>query len=176
MADDTIYVYMALYHSYPDAEQDWGEVKYLHTQGVVESYDAAIVNKGDDGKVHVMKVEKTTRKGAWTGVGVGAVIGVLFPPALIGSIAAGALTGGLIGHVWRGMSRKDMHELGEFLDQGDAALVVMSRHQMSEALAGPTRHAKDHVEKELKAHQKDVEDELQKASAASEDPNATAAQ
>jgi uncharacterized membrane protein len=168
MADDTIYVYMALYHSYPDAEQDWGEVKYLHTQGVVESYDAAIVNKGDDGKVHVMKVEKTTRKGAWTGVGVGAVVGVLFPPALIGSVAAGALTGGLIGHVWRGMSRKDMHELGEFLDQGDAAVVIMSRHKLTDALAEATRHAKDHVEKELKAHQKDVEAELEKASDAQE--------
>lgn len=165
MADDTIYVYMALYHSQPDAWQDWIAVKQLHDEGVVESYDAAIVTKEDDGKVHVSKVEKTTRKGAWTGVGVGAVVGVLFPPALIGSVAAGALTGGLIGHVWRGMSRKDMHELGEFLDQGDAALVIMSRHRLSDALAAATPHAKDHVEKELKAHQKDVEDELQKAAA-----------
>jgi uncharacterized membrane protein len=169
MADDTIYVYMALYHSQPDAWLDWDAVKDLHSAGVVESYDAAIVTKEDDGKVHVSKVEKTTRKGAWTGVGVGAIVGVLFPPALIGSVAAGALTGGLIGHVRRGMSRKDMRELGEFLDQGDAALVIMSRHQLSAALAGATIHAKDHVEKELKADQKAVEDELEKASAATED-------
>jgi uncharacterized membrane protein len=168
MADDTIYVYMAMYHSQPDAWQDWAGVKHLHDEGVVESYDAAIVTKEDDGKVHVSKVEKTTRKGVWTGVGVGAVVGVLFPPALIGSVAAGALTGGLIGHVWRGMSRKDMHELGEFLDQGDAALVIMSRHKLTEALAEATIHAKDHVEKELKANQKDVEDELEKASDADE--------
>jgi uncharacterized membrane protein len=153
MADDTIYVYMALYHSQPDAWLDWDAVKDLHSAGVVESYDAAIVTKEDDGKVHVSKVEKTTRKGAWTGVGV----------------AAGALTGGLIGHVKRGMSRKDMRELGEFLDQGDAALVIMSRHQLSAALASATIHAKDHVEKELKADQKAVEDELEKASAATED-------
>ena len=169
MADDTIYVYMALYHSQPDAWQDWAAVKDLHSQGVVESYDAAIVTKEDDGKVHVSKVEKTTRKGAWTGVGVGAVVGVLFPPALIGSVAAGALTGGLIGHVWKGMSRKDMHELGDFLDQGDAALVIMSRHRLSEALADATTHAKDHIEKEVKANQKDVEEELRKASATTED-------
>ena len=62
MADDTIYVYMALYHSQPDAWQDWDAVKDLHSAGVVESYDAAIVTKEDDGKVHVSKVEKTTRK------------------------------------------------------------------------------------------------------------------
>jgi uncharacterized membrane protein len=169
MADDTIYVYMALYHSQPDAWQDWDAVKDLHSAGVVESYDAAIVTKEDDGKVHVSKVEKTTRKGAWTGVGVGAVVGVLFPPALNGSEAAGALTGAHIGHVRRGMSRKDMHELGDFLDQGDAALVIMSRHQLSDALADATVHAKDHVEKELQANQKDVEDELEKASAATEE-------
>jgi uncharacterized membrane protein len=169
MADDTIYVYMAMYHSQPDAEQDWYAVKDLHSKGVLESYDAAIVTKEDDGKVHVSKTEKTTRKGAWTGVGVGAVVGVLFPPALIGTVAAGALTGGLIGHVWKGMSRKDMHELGEFLDQGDAALVVMSRHKLTDVLTDVTSHAKDHVEKEIKAHQKDVEDEFEKASEASTD-------
>jgi uncharacterized membrane protein len=174
MADETIYVYMAMYHSYPDAELDWYAVKDLHASGVLESYDAAIVNKDEDGKVHVSKTEKTTRKGAWTGVGVGAVVGVLFPPALIGTVAAGALTGGLIGHVWRGMSRKDMHELGEFLDQGDAAVVVMSRHKLTDVLADVTSHAKDHVEKEIKAHQKDVEDELEKASGASEEGSSKA--
>ncbi len=169
MADDTIFVYMALYHSQPDAWQDFGEVKNLHSEGVLASYDAAIVTKDDDGKVHVNKVEKTTRHGAWTGVGVGAVVGVLFPPALIGTVAAGALTGGLIGHVWKGMSRKDMHELGEFLDQGDAALVVMAREKLTDQLAEATRHSKKVVEKEIKAHQKQVEEELQKAAEAETD-------
>jgi uncharacterized membrane protein len=159
MADETIYVYMALYHSQPDAWQDWASVKHLHSEGVVESYDAAIVTK----------VDYATGEGVGTAAGARAVVGVLLPPALIGSVAAGALTGGLIGHVWRGMSRKDMHELGDFLDQGDAALVVMSRHRLTDALADATAHAKDHVEKELKASQKDVEDELQKASAATGD-------
>jgi len=165
MADDTIFVYMALYHSQPDAWQDYAEVKQLHYAGVAVSYDAAIVTKEADGKVHVSKVEKTTEHGAWTGVAVGAVVGVLFPPALIGSVAAGAVTGGLIGHVWKGMSRKDMHELGEFLDQGDAALVVIARTKLSDALATATRHAKKVIEKEIAADQKLVEDELEKAAA-----------
>ncbi len=81
MADDTIFVSMALYHSQPDAWQDYGEVKYLHTQGVLVGYYAAVVTREDDGKVHVSKVEKSTRRGAWTGVAVGAVVGVLWSPA-----------------------------------------------------------------------------------------------
>jgi uncharacterized membrane protein len=165
VADDTIFVYMALYHSQPDAWQDYGEVKYLHSQGVVMSYDAAIVTRDDDGKVHVSKVEKTTRHGAWTGVAVGAVLGVLFPPALIGTVAAGALTGGLLGHVWRGMSRQDMHDLGELLDQGDAALVVIAREKLTDQLAEATRHSKRVVEKEIKADRQQVEEELLKAAA-----------
>ena len=89
MADDTILVSAALYHLQRDAWQDHREVDYLHTQGVPGSDHAAIVTKEDHVTVQVSKGEKTTRREAWTGVGVGAVAGVLFPPALIGTVAAG---------------------------------------------------------------------------------------
>ena len=66
------------------------------------------------------------------------------------------------------MSRKDMHELGEFLDEGDAALVVMAREKLSDKLAEATRHSKKVVEKEIKADQKQIEEELQKAAEAAD--------
>ena len=90
MADDTIFASMALHHLERDAWQDYREVDYLHTQGVLVSDDAAVVTEEDDGTVHASNGEQTTRRGAWTGVGVGAVAGVLFPPALIGTVTAGS--------------------------------------------------------------------------------------
>ena len=57
---------------------------------------------------------------------VGALVGVLFPPTeIIGSADVGAATGGIGGHLWKGMSRSDVKEFGELIDAGEAALVVV---------------------------------------------------
>ena len=34
------------------------------------------------------------------------------------------MTGGMVGHLWRGMSRADVKDLGELIDEGQAALVI----------------------------------------------------
>ena len=49
-----------------------------------------MIRKEADGKVRVTKTEKPTQHGAWTGAGVGALVGLIFPPALIGSAIVGA--------------------------------------------------------------------------------------
>ena len=69
-----------------------------------------------NGKVHVNKDETSTRHGAWGGAAVGAVVGILFPPSLIGSAIVGAGVGGVGGHLWKGMSRADVKEFGELID------------------------------------------------------------
>lgn len=61
---------------------------------------------------------------------VGAVVGVLFPPAIIRSAIAGAAVGGVGGHLWRGMSRADVKELGEVIDAGQAALVIVRESKL----------------------------------------------
>ena len=50
------------------------------------------------------------------GIGVGAVLGLLFPPSIIVGGVVGGVAGGLTGHLWRGLSRADVKELGETLD------------------------------------------------------------
>jgi uncharacterized protein YcfJ len=69
--------------------------------------------------VKVHKREKPTQHGAWTGVAVGAVLGILFPPALLIGVAIGGLAGGVIGHFWNGMSRKDVMELDKALEKAE---------------------------------------------------------
>ncbi|HEX5495440.1 MAG TPA: hypothetical protein VFX70_12790, partial [Mycobacteriales bacterium] len=78
-----VFLYLGTYDNQPDAESDLRQVKDLHSQGVIGTYDAAVVSK-DDGKVHMHKIEKPTRRGGWTGLAAGAVVGILFPPALVG--------------------------------------------------------------------------------------------
>src|SRR6267154_514574 len=101
-----------------DVPADYDDVKRLNSFTTFGIFDAAVIAKDGDGGVRVNKDEKTTRQGALAG----AVVGILFPPLLVADVALGALAG----HLWGGMSRADMKDLGELLDEGEVALVVVA--------------------------------------------------
>jgi len=162
MADNqNVFVFIASYGSVDDAMMDYTAVKQLYIDGAIDTYDAAVVQKDADGNVHVSKHEKPTQKGAWTGIAVGAVVGVLFPPAINPMAAAGGVTGGVIGHVWHGMSRSDMKDLGENLDAGTAALVVVGKSSLADKIAKATAKAQKTTEKQLNVDAKDFDKELE---------------
>jgi uncharacterized membrane protein len=148
--EDGVFLLVGAYASVADAQADYDVVKDLHAEKVVGGFDAAVITKDDNGKVHVNKDETSTRKGAWGGAGVGALVGLLFPPALIGSAAVGAAVGGFGGHLWRGMSRSDLKDLGELLDEGEAGLVVIGDWRLEERIDELLRHAERREAKELR--------------------------
>ena len=163
MADSknpVVFVFIASYGNVDDALMDYTAVQQLYHDGVIDTYDGAVVEKDADGNVHVSKHEKPTQKGAWTGIAVGAVVGVLFPPSIIASAAVGGVAGGVIGHVWHGMSRSDMKDLGEELDAGTAALVVVGKSSLADKIAKATAKAQKKTEKQLNVDAKDFDKEL----------------
>jgi uncharacterized membrane protein len=149
--EDGVFLLVGAYSSADDARADYEIVKTLHAERVIGGFDAAVITKDQDGKVHVNKDETSTRKGAWGGAGVGALVGILFPPSLIASAAVGAAVGGFGGHLWRGMSRSDMKDLGELLDEGQAGLVVIGDWRLEERIDELLRHAERREAKELRA-------------------------
>jgi uncharacterized membrane protein len=165
MADEPVFLYLATYDGEDAAREDYNVLKELHATGVVGTYDAAVITKDDEGKVHVDKHEKPTQHGAWTGAGVGAVLGILFPPSILGSAIVAGAAGGLIGHVWRGLSRGDVKELGELLDEGQAALLVIGRDQLEETLDRELKRATKRLNKEIDADAKAFEKELEESKA-----------
>jgi uncharacterized membrane protein len=98
-----------------------------------------------------------TRHGAWGGAAVGAVLGILFPPSIIGTAAVGAAVGGIGGHLWRGMSRADVKEFGEVIDDGTAALVVVGESKIEQAVEKAGLKAEKHVAKELDVKPSDID-------------------
>ena len=118
--------------------------------------------KDDEGKVHVTKHEKPTQHGAWTGAAVGAVVGIIFPPSLLGAAVVGAAAGGGIGHALGGMSRKDVKELGEHLGSGQAALIVIGRSRVGEQLDKALTRAERSEEREVEADGEQLAKELDK--------------
>jgi uncharacterized membrane protein len=160
---DAVFIYIGTYPSKGAARADYDIVKDLHAAGAVGTYDAAVVTKDDAGKVHVNKDEMATRHGAWGGAAVGAVVGILFPPSIIGTAIVGAAVGGVGGHLWRGMSRADVKEFGDIIDEGQAALVIVGESKFEQAVQKAELKAEKHVAKELNVSAKDVDTAVQEA-------------
>jgi uncharacterized membrane protein len=160
MSDDQVFVYAAVYADRADADTDYDTLLDLHSADLVGSYDVALMYKDDEGKVHVTKHEKPTQHGAWTGAAVGALVGIIFPPSILGAAIVGAAAGGGIGHALGGMSRKDAKELGERLDDGEAALVVIAKSRVQEQLDKALTHAQKTEEREIQADGKELAKEL----------------
>ena len=161
MADpDGVFLFIGTYPDEAAAQADYDVVKALHDLDAVGNFDAAVVTKDDKGKVHVNKDETVTRKGAWAGVGIGAVLGILFPPSIIGSAAVLGAAGGIAGHLWKGLFRSDVKELGDLIDEGEAALLVIGDLTVSEALEKAQLKAVKEIRKQVNVDLDDLEREI----------------
>jgi uncharacterized membrane protein len=160
---DSTFVLVATYPDEQMARQDYQLVKQAHGAGLVGSYDAAVITKDANGKIHENKDETATRHGAWWGIAAGAAIGVIFPPSVLGTAALGGVIGGVSGHLAKGMSRSDAKELGDFLDPGQAGLVVVGESKVEEAMKKAVARAAKQTTRELDVDPKNVDRTLQQA-------------
>ena len=162
MAIDTFFAYLGVYADLDDAKADYDAVKALHVElGLIDAYDAAIIERREDGKVKIVKKHETpTRVGGVLGGGVGLATGLviaLFPAAAIGTgllagtAAGGALIGAVAGHAAAGMSRSDLKEAGEALDTGTAGLIVVGVSDMEAKIEHAMKKASKIEAKQLKA-------------------------
>ena len=154
---DGTFILVATYPDEAAARDDYQVVKQAHAQGLVGSYDAAVITKDRNGKIHENKDETSTRHGAWWGVAAGAAVGVLFPPSLLGAAAVGGVIGGVSGHLAKGMSRSEAKELGDFIDPGQAGLLVVGESKVEEAITKAVTRAEKQTAKELDVDPKDVD-------------------
>ncbi len=175
MAIDTFVVYVGVYANVDDAEADYDALKELHKkEGLLDAYDAAVVDHRADGKVKVTKKHETpTRVGGVLGGGVGLATGlvvVLFPFAAIGggllaaTTGGGALLGAVTGHAAMGMSRSDLKELGEQLDAGQAGLIVVGVAAVGDRIEAAMKKAEKVDKRELKADNEAIEADATEAS------------
>jgi uncharacterized membrane protein len=158
VSDNPVFLYVGEYDSVEDAKADLEELKELHREHVVGTYDAAVITKNDEGKVKIVdKIEKPTQHGGWAGLAVGAALGLIFPPGVLVTGLLGAGAGALIGHLRGGMSRSDLEEVGEVLERSEAALIVVGEATIERAVEEATRRAKREMKKEVQADARAME-------------------
>jgi uncharacterized membrane protein len=162
MAMET-FIYVATYPDEMAARADYEAVKELHEGGLVGSYDAAVITKDGNGKVHENKDETATRHGAWWGIAAGAALGAIFPPSILASAAAGGVIGGVSGHLTKGMSRSRAKELGDFIGPGQAGLVVIGESKIEQAIQSAVTHAEKATAEELGVNPKDIDRAMHEA-------------
>ena len=168
MAIDTFFAFIGVYSDLEDAKLDYEAIKDLHTEAnLIDAYDAALIERREDGKVKIVKKHETpTRAGGVLGGGLGLATGLviaLFPAAAIGTgllagtTAGGALLGSLAGHAAAGMSRDDLKDAGEQLDKGTAGRVVVGVSDMEAKIERAMARAAKVEAKRMKADAAEIE-------------------
>jgi uncharacterized membrane protein len=160
---DGVFLFIGTYPSEEAARADYDIVKELRSAGAVGTYDAGVITKDDKGKVHLNKDETATRRGGWGGAAAGAVVGLVFAPAIIGTALVGGAIGAASGHLSKGLSRSDVKELGDLIDEGEAALLVIGELTIQEAIEKADLKADKRVAKELDVSTSDLDDAVKGA-------------
>lgn len=156
---DTFALIANQYDSEEDALADYDAVRAVYLElGIIDTYDAAVISKHADGKVKIVKtVEEPTRHGAAGGLVAGLAVGAavaLFPAVALGGAllaggAAGAGLGAVAGHVAGGLSRADLKDLGELLDDGTSGLIVIAATDAEAHVEAAIKRAKKTAKKQV---------------------------
>jgi uncharacterized membrane protein len=134
--------------AFDDADEA-GEVRKsmreLERQEALSLEDAAVVVKDEEGKVHVKgETDRAVGAGAVGGGLLGLLLAGLFAP--IGGIVLGAAGGALIGKMLDlGIDKKFVEDVGEALQPGGSALLMVIRGGNPTAVLGALKPHKGKV-------------------------------
>ena len=161
MASDTLVVIANQYDRETDALADFEDLRRIYDKEEIgDTFDAAVLTRKANGKVDIVKrTVGQTRHRAGAGLGTGLAVGAalaLFPAiSLAGALVAGgtlgAGAGAIAGHMVSGMSRSDLKDLGEVLDNGTSGLVVVARTNAETMVEDATTRAQRRAKAQLQA-------------------------
>jgi len=167
VTDGAYTLFVADFADLDAAKQAYEDLKTIEDGRTVEIEGVIVVKRGEDGKLEVQKAtDHSTKSGLKWGIVGGIVLGVIFPPSIIGSAvvvgAAGAATGKL-----REIHHKDQlaNELENAIQPGHSGILALVSNpdaveiqkalQLADAIVQSA--VDDVVAKDIKAAAKDAE-------------------
>ena len=167
VTDGAYTLFVADFADLDAAKQAYEDLKTIEDGRTVEIEGVIVVKRGEDGKLEVQKAtDHSTKSGLKWGVVGGIVLGVIFPPSIIGSAvvvgAAGAATGKL-----REIHHKDQlaNELENAIQPGHSGILALVSNpdaveiqkalQLADAIVQSA--VDDVVAKDIKAAAKEAE-------------------
>ncbi|HET9661613.1 MAG TPA: DUF1269 domain-containing protein [Thermomicrobiales bacterium] len=127
MSETTTTLMAATYPNEEHARTILDMLESMYRALTIDLKDAVMVTKEDDGKIKVHETtDVSTRKGLKRGAIAGGVLGLIFPPSLLITAAAGGGIGALWGKIKdSGVKHDDVKNLADKLAPGQAALIVL---------------------------------------------------
>jgi uncharacterized membrane protein len=128
--DAPVDLYIAAYDDPDAARGDWDTIKELAKDDTIKVDGLILVSRRADGKIHVDDDFHETRKGATWGAVGGAVVGLIFPPALLASAAVGAGIGAGAGAlVSHGQKEEIKADVDDTLPVNSSGIVAVFEEQ-----------------------------------------------
>jgi uncharacterized membrane protein len=124
--DVPVDLYVAAYADARGAQQDWDAIRRMVKDKVLTVEALVLVSRDSSGKIHVRDNVPNVGVGATLGAIGGAVVGLIFPPALLASTVLGAGigagAGGVVGQVQKHQIKADLEAT---LPPGSSAIVAV---------------------------------------------------
>jgi uncharacterized membrane protein len=134
--DGPVGVYVAVFDSEDKADTGLRSIGGLKGDSLLlDVFDHAKVVRREDGKIEVRRLHDS-KQGAKGGLAVGALLGFVFPPSILVGGAVGAAGGALVSKARRHtFDRGFLTDMGEYLQPGRAAIIVITEPQHMETLS-----------------------------------------
>src|SRR5437763_1915595 len=126
LTDAPVDLYIAAYPDPQAAQEDWDAIKQLASDDVIKVDGLILVSRDADGKITVKDDFHTARKGAkWGAIG-GAVVGLVFPPAILAGALVGAGAGlGIGGLKAHGQKKEIKADVEDALPPNSSGIVAL---------------------------------------------------
>ncbi len=151
-------IMMATYPSEDGAQKAMDVLKDMAKDGTIDVVDAAVLTRDMDGDVHV-KQESVPSVKSWAkrGAIIGGVIGLIFPPSLIGSALVGAGLGAGSAKIGKETLKSDeLWDAAKDLEPGTSAFVAVVEDewidQMQKAAEGYNKLAQQAIDADSAVH------------------------
>ena len=128
-------LYIASYQDPEAAQHDWEDVKRLTKEDTFDVEGMLFVGRDSHGKIVVKDDAHDVRRGTKVGAVAGAVVGLIFPPSLLGGAVVGALAGAGVGSLRARGRKQDIREdVEQVLPEKSSGIIVLLDEQWSHTL------------------------------------------
>jgi uncharacterized membrane protein len=136
MAESTIEVFVAAFDTEPGAGAALKDFRSAERAGAIDLIDGAVIVHKADGKVDYEETaDPSGKKWAKRGAIAGGVVGLIFPPSIIGTAIVGAAGGGVWGKVRdKGFKDEELRAIGDSLPPGSSAVIAVAEDRMIQQL------------------------------------------
>jgi uncharacterized membrane protein len=127
---------VAAFGSEDEAGAALKDFQAMDREGSIDLIDAAVIVHGADGKVNFKETADPSGK-TWAkrGAIAGGLVGLIFPPSILGAAAVGAAGGGVWGKVRdKGFPDEELQRIGESIPPGSSAIIAVAEDRMLERL------------------------------------------